>query len=94
MLKKVDDINHVWNKIKKGSRLPFLLHFKITDSITMKQGHLQIVDLLQPPFAPPDTPDKYTLHNSFSQLGNYNFQYANRRLNFSNSGYRGYYHEA
>ncbi|KAI9482856.1 MAG: hypothetical protein EXX96DRAFT_555847 [Benjaminiella poitrasii] len=61
-MKRIESVPVIWNKLKRGSKLPFVLTIKITDSVRSIQSRLQIIDVLHPPL--PDS----TCYHSFSSL--------------------------
>ncbi|KAI7903849.1 uncharacterized protein BX663DRAFT_505457 [Cokeromyces recurvatus] len=61
-MKRVEKIPTIWNKLKRGSKLPFILNIKLTNTTKSIQSRLQIVDMLHPPL-PNDT-----FYHSYSSL--------------------------
>jgi hypothetical protein len=67
-MRTVDSVEYIQNKVKRGSKLPFVLTIRLTNLTNNTQGNLQIVDLLRPPFTLPSTKGNRHLYRSFSHL--------------------------
>ncbi|GAN00645.1 hypothetical protein MAM1_0001d00067 [Mucor ambiguus] len=70
VMKEMSDLDVVWTRASQGSILPLVLSIKITHTATLKQGRIQLFDLLLPPFSAPAPNTGRTIYQSFSHLVN------------------------
>ncbi|CEP10119.1 hypothetical protein, partial, partial [Parasitella parasitica] len=69
-MQEASDLNHIWEAVKGGSTIPYVLSIKITDLNTMKQGRIQLIDLIIPPFSFRSLKTGETLYQSLNHLVN------------------------
>ncbi|RCH79482.1 hypothetical protein CU098_003700, partial [Rhizopus stolonifer] len=69
-MRKVEDVDAIWKIVKDGSKIPFVLSIRLTDSKQMTQGYLQLFDLLRPRTIDYDKSNAYLLHDSFTHFVN------------------------
>ncbi|KAI8353264.1 hypothetical protein EDC96DRAFT_517376 [Choanephora cucurbitarum] len=67
-MKKADDVNDIWKVVKDGSKIPFVLSIRLTDTRQKTQGILELFDLLRPKTVDQDKRNSYLLHDSFTHL--------------------------
>lgn len=51
-MKRAKQIDSIWDKVKAGSSIPFVLHMRLTDE-SLFLGNLVVADLLEPEFCEP-----------------------------------------
>ncbi|KAI9030905.1 hypothetical protein CLU79DRAFT_361196 [Phycomyces nitens] len=69
MLTRIQDMDEMWDEVKKGSKFPFIVKLRLTDDQSF-MGTLVLADLLHPNFLPSVNlgSPRYGFHYSFSKL--------------------------
>lgn len=72
LMKSVNSVEQIWERVKLGSKFPFVLKVRISDNSSVL-GHFVIVDLLNTRFVANKSQllDGYTFHESCMRLRKY-----------------------